>query len=108
MTSAPRARATSASRSARRHPPWPTVVSTRSVVFHVEPLTDDVGRDGFETRERLETALEDDDLLVAVHPLDAEYRFGVQLAGGAGRRQPVRPLSARPAGRPPARDGAPA
>ena len=39
----------------------------------------------FEPGERLEPALEDDDLLVAVHALDAEYRFRVELAGGAGR-----------------------
>ena len=55
------------------------------VVFHVQALADNVSGNGFETRQRLETTLEDHDLLVTVHPLDAKYRFRVELTGGAGR-----------------------
>ena len=50
------------------------------VVFDVQPLADDVGRHRLQAGERLQPALEDDHFLVAVHALDAEDRFRVQLA----------------------------
>jgi hypothetical protein len=49
----------------------------------VEPLTDEVGGDCFEPGQRLEAALEDDHLFIAVHALDTEHGLGVQLADGA-------------------------
>ena len=83
---APRARATSAC------PVWPTastiaaVVSFAASYLHVQALADEVGGDRLEAGKRLQPALEDDDLFVAVHALDAEHRFGVQLA--RRRRRP--------------------
>ena len=53
------------------------------VVLDVQPLADEVGRHRLEPGQRLQPALEDDDLLVAVHPLDAEDGLGVELARGA-------------------------
>jgi hypothetical protein len=53
------------------------------VVLDVKALADQVGRQRFEAREWLEPPLEDDDLLVAVHSLDAEDGLGVKLTGGA-------------------------
>ena len=73
------------------------------VVLHVQPLADEVGRHGLEPVQRLQPPLEDDHLLVAVHPLDAEDRFRVQLArrAGGGRRWPaIADLSRSPTNRP--------
>ena len=42
--------------------------------------------------ERLQPPLENDHLLVAVHPLDAEDRFRVKLADGAGDGLGCHPL----------------
>jgi hypothetical protein len=57
------------------------------VVLHVQPLPDHVGGKILEADQVLEAALEQRDLLAAVHPLDLEGRFGVQLADGADRHQ---------------------
>ena len=54
------------------------------VVLHVKPLPHEIRGDRLEAHERLQASLENDHLLVAVHPLDAEDRFRVQLADGAG------------------------
>jgi hypothetical protein len=56
------------------------------VVLDAQPLADHVRVERLEAREALEPPLEDGHLLVAVHPLDLEGRFGVQLADRAGRR----------------------
>ena len=50
--------------------------------LHPQPLPQDVGVERLEPGQALQGALEDGDLLVAVHPFDAEHRLGVQLTGG--------------------------
>ena len=50
-----------------------------------EGAADDVGAHRLEPRERLQPAVEDGHLFVAVHALDAEHRLRVDLADGAGR-----------------------
>ena len=73
-----------------RMPVWPDGVDDRGrgqlggVIFDVQPLADEIGRYRLEPGERLEPAFEDDNLLVAVHPLDAEHGLRVELARRAG------------------------
>ena len=54
------------------------------VILDVQALADHVGGHRLETGQRLQPPLQDDDFLVAVHALDAEHRFRVELARGAG------------------------
>ena len=63
----------------------------RRVVLDPQSLADDVGVERLEPGERLQPVLEDRDLLVAVHALDLEDRFGVQLADGTDQPWPVTP-----------------
>ena len=86
--------------SQARMPVWATVSAIREVVSFAasywirEPLADHVGVERLEPGERLQPVLEDRDFLVAVHPLDLEDRFGVQLANGTGQPWPVTPRRA--------------
>ena len=56
----------------------------RGVVAHAQPLADEVGHEVLEPRQRLQPALEDRDLLAAIHAVDLEDRLGVDFADGAG------------------------
>ena len=49
----------------------------------MEALADDVSRQGLQTCQRLEPALQDDDFFVAIHAFDAEDGFRVELADRA-------------------------
>jgi hypothetical protein len=53
------------------------------VVLDPQSLADDIGVEGLEPGQRFQTMLEDHHLFVAVHALDLEDRFGVQLADRA-------------------------
>ena len=59
-------------------------VELGGVVADAQPLPHHVGRDRLDAGDRLEAALEDHDLVVAVEPFDAEDRFRVHLADRAG------------------------
>ena len=59
----------------------------RGVVLDAQPLADDVGVERLEAGQPLQAALEDRDFFVAVHALDAEDRFGVQLQADSRRRR---------------------
>ena len=50
------------------------------VVFDVKTLADEVGGQRFEADEGLQPSLEDDDLVTAVHALDAEHGLRVEFA----------------------------
>ncbi len=69
----------------------------RRVVLDVQPLGHHVRGEGLDARQRLEAALDERHLFAAVHALDLERRFGVQLADRAGghgySRGRPRPLS---------------
>ena len=60
------------------------VAELRGVVLDAEALADDVRVERLEPGQPLQPPLEDRHLLVAVHALDLEDRFGVQLADRAG------------------------
>jgi hypothetical protein len=73
-------------------------VELGGVVADAQPLPDHVGRDRLHAGDRLEAALEDHHLVVAVEPFDAEHRLRVHLAdrarhlrGGHQRAPPRRP-----------------
>ena len=59
----------------------------RGVVRDQQPAAEDVGRHRLEPGKVLEAPLEDRDLLVTIHPVDLEDRFGVHLAHTARRRR---------------------
>ena len=54
-----------------------------SVVLDMQPLSDEISRHRLESRERLQPALEDDDLFSTVHALDAKHGFRMKLANRA-------------------------
>ena len=56
----------------------------RGVVFDVQPLSDDVGREALEAGDVFEAPLEHGHFFAAVHPFDLEGRLGVQFTDSAG------------------------
>ena len=63
----------------------------------MQALADEVGRKRLHAGQRTEPALQDDDLFVTIHALDAEHRFRVDLAVRADRRPRLSPSVLGPA-----------